>query len=285
MTLFLLQGPAGGEYFVSMLPTFMAGLIFFNTFAAFAESTSTINWQEIKKLSDQGDLVQAAALLQTHPELESADYCYNFGTLQYRLKHFGEALAYLEKANRLRPHDRDIQTNLKLAQTEVARLIGQDSLDPSSRWSDQVASWLTPEEVQALTSLLGMLTLLLWIRNYLRTRNLAKSVVNFPSWAALSTLGASAALWTLQLWVESTPPVIALSRQVIRSGPGEQYMELGHVEAGSKLRLLGSSPSPDILAKNSVETSAPQQQTDVWKQIRYSGNGVGWIRSSGLLIL
>ncbi len=73
--------------------------------------------------------------------------------------------------------------------------------------------------------------------------------------------------WTETL-ASARSPAIALSRQPIRSGPGDRYIELAQVDAGTKLRLLGT-------AANDEE----------WLQVRYSTDGIGWVKAKDFLVI
>jgi uncharacterized protein YgiM (DUF1202 family) len=80
----------------------------------------------------------------------------------------------------------------------------------------------------------------------------------------------TAGVYFTQRITNTNPPAICLENQSIRSGPGEQFMELTKMEPGEKIRLLGPSE---------------QTNTEVWRQIRYMGDKIGWIRASSLLPL
>src|SRR4051794_20660270 len=75
-------------------------------------------WKEANALYDSKKYDEALQNLQTHPRNDFSFY-YNLGTIHLRLGHLGPALAYLEKANHLHPHDSEIQSNLALARSDL----------------------------------------------------------------------------------------------------------------------------------------------------------------------
>jgi Flp pilus assembly protein TadD len=134
-----------------------------------ARQTPWGSWEEAKTLFDSGKYEAALEVMQKHPS-EEASFFYNLGTIYNKIGRVGTGVAYLEKANRLEPHDPAIQRNLQLARTELGRLIGHDRLDPASTWTERVADHVSLDEIRGTLGLLGTITLILWIRAYLKTR-------------------------------------------------------------------------------------------------------------------
>src|SRR5688572_12586462 len=89
------------------------------------------DWKEAKKLYEQQRYDDAIQELRAHSK-EDASYYYNLGTLYYWTKKPAPALAHLEKANYLLPHDPDIQYNLSRIREQVGQIIGTEQLDPAS---------------------------------------------------------------------------------------------------------------------------------------------------------
>jgi hypothetical protein len=76
----------------------------------------------------------------------------------------------------------------------------------------------------------------------------------------------------LPLISSNSSPAYALEAEAIRSGPGLQFVEIGHTIAGSKLHLV----QPD-------KTSGTPEEP--WSQVRFARDGIGWVRTASLLPL
>jgi tetratricopeptide (TPR) repeat protein len=235
-------------------------------------SSSWNDWQEARTLFDAGKYEDALREFQLHPS-ESAQYFHNLGTVYLKLGQPGPAIAYLDKANHLRPHDPEIQQNLKIAQTSLGRLIGSDHLDPASNGLEILADRVSMGEIRGALGLLGLIVAALWLRAYLRTRDLRRTLLQPSGLIGMIGLAITLALYATERLAEAHPPAYALDRVVVRSGPGEQYAQLGQLESGVKLRLLGPSESIQAGGK-------PQ----LWDQVRYSQDGIGWVPASSLLL-
>ena len=228
------------------------------------------DWQEARALYDGGKFDEAAKSLVAHPA-ETAAFYFNLGTVYYRLGRLGNGVAYLEKSNHLMPHDPSIRQNLKLAREGLAKTIGAEKLDPASTWSETLADRISLEEVRATLGLFGCVLALLWIRFYLPSRDLKRTLLQPAALCCLIAFIITASLYAAERTAEDRPAAVVLEPQTIRSGPGDQYLDLGRVEAGTKIRALGP-----------VGTEAGGVP---WKQVRYSQEGIGWVRSSSLLLL
>ena len=273
---------------------FLLGLMFCPLFSTNAQEASTPNsWAEWTEAKNQYDLKrydESFAQLLSHPR-ETGNYYYNLGTVSYRLGKSGQALAYLEKAYRLSPNDADIQYNLSIARQALATQMGQSQLDPSSSWWEKLADRVTLEQARATLGLMGLIMVLLWMRTYFGSRSLRKTLLNTACLISLSAFVITLCVYSIQRFAEGTPPAICLEKDSIRSGPGSQYMELAKIEAGTKVRYLGSgTEEPNTNSGGKIGETAPVknevEKTPVyWIQVRYSPEGIGWIRASSLLTL
>ena len=240
------------------------------TASLLAGDTQPLLWDQIQLLSEKGKYEEVLTELKAQPE-ETARYYYNLGTTYYRLKKMGQAVAYLEKANRMLPHDLDTQNNLSFAKEGLAQLLGPENLDPSSTWAEQVADRVSLDEARALLGFLGLCVVLLWMRAYLSERNLSKAFSNPAGWIGIFGFLITVGVYWVQRRADSVPPVVCLEASIIRSGPGDSFLQLGKASIGSKYRSLGLSPGV--------------QPSEEWRQIRYSHDGIGWMRSTSLLPL
>lgn len=225
-------------------------------------------WTEAKALFDSQKYEDAMRLLQSQPRYEGAFY-YNLGTVMLKLGRPGQALAYLEKANHLTRHDRDIQKNLSAARAALGKLIGEDQLDPASTWSERFSDNISLEEVRGALGLVAMILAFIWLRAYRSTRSLKKMIAQPAGAFVMVGLAICVGLYVSHRLLD--PGAICLERQAVRSGPGDRFLELGQIDAGVKVRMISSSRGTE--------------PSDTWYQVRFSPSSVGWIKSSGALSL
>lgn len=235
------------------------------------------NWQNVEDLYQAGRYEDALKFLEANPS-ENAHYYYNLGTLNARLDNKGLAVAYLEKAHQMKPHDSDIQHNLKISRAALSRLVGEERLDPASTWPEMIADRFTLDEVRGALGVFSLILMILWTRSYGLTRNLKKTFLQPAGCICAFGLVFTASLYGLERTAKNHPAAVCLEHQVVRSGPGEQYLEVGQVEVGTKLRLLGPSSS-DILSSEASQTSG------LWYQTRFLPGTIGWVRASKVLAL
>ena len=243
--------------------------------AAFASPASL---EVAKQAYDAGRYQDALKTLQESPQ-EDVSYFYDLGTVLSKLGQNGPAVAYLEKSNRLQPHDAAIQQNLKIARSSLSKLLGEEHLDPASSWEEDVSDRVSIEEVRGAFGLVGLVLALFWIRSYLKTRTLRKTLLQPAGLFGLAGLALTFGVYAAQRFSESHPAAVCLERQAVRTGPGDRYNELAQIEAGVKVRALGPAET--------AETSdhKPGAQGELWRQIRFSQDGIGWVKASSVLLL
>ena len=245
--------------------------------AAFADSPSQPKlqnwgeWQEARSLYDAGKVEQALQMFQSHPT-EDASYFYNLGTLFFQSGKAGQAVAYLEKANHIGAHDPDIQHNLRIARNELGRIIGVDNLDPASSWTEVISDRVPMDEIRGTLGLLAFILTLVWARKYWKCKDLKQTFLEPAGFFTVLAFGITGMLYGIELSSRSTPPAVLVDRQVVRSGPGDTYIEIGKLDAGVKLRLMGP-----------VAQSAKPNEN--WYQVRFTSDGIGWVPASSLLLL
>ncbi len=273
MLIFVARKPRGWQFLV-MAIFFLSSLL--STFL-FADSPSQpltpIQWREwesVKQLYDAGKYNEALNELSTHPK-EIASYYYNLGTIYFQLNQAGKAVAFLEKANRLDFHDSDININLRIARQALSQLIGKENVDPASTWTESIADRLTATEVRGGLSFGVLVFIILLFQAYVRTRNIFKALLKPAGVIGFAGFVVTLGIYGIYQMAGSSPPAICTEHEVVRSGPGERFSELGKLESGAKVRVL--------------ETVTHDQQAEIWQQIRFSQDGIGWVRASHLLLL
>ena len=161
--------------------------------------------------------------------------------------------------------------------SDLEKTLGQDRLDPASNWMESLADQAAFEEIRAVLGLMALLLILFWIRTYWKNRDLKETLLRPAGLIGGTHVLLVFGLYGVETLASSHSPAIALTRQSVRSGPGETFVELSQIDAGSKVRLLGPS------AKGSSANGAPT--SDDWLQVRYSGDGVGWVRSTAFMVI
>lgn len=217
------------------------------------------------RLVANGKFAEAvAAAREVTPQ--DAAYFYNLGTLLFRDGQIGPSVAHLEKAHALSPLDPAISKNLAATKVFLVQTLGEGRLDPASNLLERWADRLPLKVIQAILGLL--IGFSAWtIVQRKRTQGGGKLFgVSLVFFLAISML-------RMGMGLASSAMVLEL--QTLRSGPGEQFLDLGRAEAGIKLRISGETRIAEKAGS----------QTESWSQVRYSSDGIGWIKSSALLLL
>lgn len=199
---------------------------------------------------------------------------YNLGTRSYQKGQIGKAVAYLEKANELFQNNKDIQYNLQIARSALRKNLGERLLDPGASPIDWLTDHTHSPQIQALLALFTLSIVVMGFRRYWLTKNLHDWTTGLLTGSGLLLFVTLIAITRFPHLLGAHPAAIALENQPIRSGPGDQFLELTHIEAGTKVRLTGDSIE-------GTRDSTPQ----VWHQIRFSGDGIGWVKESEFLFL
>jgi hypothetical protein len=211
---------------------------------------------------------------------QNGAYYYNLGTLNYRLGKIGLAYAYLEKARILDPSDADVHWNWSQAQSSLIRLLGESSkLDPATSEGLAIVESLPWWWFYYVFGVLSFGSTLLWANEYRKHREPKHAFTSPFGRLSLSALLCIFLFIGLEWYCKTTPVGICIQADWIRSGPGESYETLAKVETGVKLRFFETSS----LSKKSAEGKG--EQSNVWRQVRYSATEIGWIRESSLLRL
>jgi hypothetical protein len=229
---------------------------------------------EVARLAASGQFKEAVEALKKTPTYD-ATYFYNLGVLHGRLEQPGLAVAYLEKANREKPHDPEIQNSLRVARESLRQTLirnGKEAtVDACSTPLEGFADRIRGEEILGVIGLITLSVSLLWIRAYLKTRNLTKTLLKPSGWFGALALVLGFAFYGVYQAGSANPPAVMVSKQQLRSGPGMNFPEIGSIEAGIKVRIIGDP--------------APVSERELWQKIRYRPNQTAWLPLSSLLPL
>ena len=230
------------------------------------------DWNEFQNLYSSGQLEPALQWLKQHPS-QTASFYYNQGTVLFRMGQFGQATAYLEKAHQLDPFNSAVEANLSLARGKLAGLIGENRVDPAGSWLDSVAPRLPTADLMSVVSVILIAAGLSLANRYRKNRMAQRTLMSAAGALSLGCLLLLFALGLVRSGTMTSPAAACLESQVVRSGPGDRFLELSRLETGAKVRLTGDTLS---------EEGNP---TQVWRQVRYSPSAVGWVKASSLLLL
>ena len=229
---------------------------------------------DIPALEAAGRYKEAIEALKQNPDYD-ATYFFNLGILQGKSGQPGLAVAYLEKSNQLKPHDPETQRNLRLARKALSDQLANTgsgiTIDSASTSLERFSDRIQGEEVLGVTGLVTVVASLLWIRAYLKTRNITKTFLKPSSWFGLLAFVLVLVFYAIYRTGTMTPAAVVINRELLRSGPGLTFPEILPVDAGIKVRLVGSALNVN--------------ENESWQKVRYKGDQTAWLPSSSLLQL
>jgi hypothetical protein len=184
------------------------------------ENSGGDTFQEIQDLVAAQRWDEALQKLKAQP-VSTYQY-FNLGTLYLKKGEPGPATAYLEIAHRAKPDQEEILRNLMIAKKQLQQNLGESQINPSSRFYEKAletpwAGWVSPG--------IALLCLIAFWKT--------KSKV---IWCALGSLLIVALLWNHGTFSRSS--AFATQDLVVRSGPGNDYLQLQSLSAGTQLRTI-----------------------------------------------
>jgi hypothetical protein len=223
------------------------------------------------QLEASGRYKEAVEALMQAPTYD-ATYFFNLGVLHGKMNQAGLAVAFLEKANRMKPHDPEIQRNLKHARSSLQGILGSESaMDSASTSLERFSDRIQGEEILGVIGLITVVVSLLWIRAYLKTRNITKTFLKPSGWFGVLALVLAFAFYGIYRTGNSDPPAVLVGKELLRSGPGLSFPEIQPIDAGVKVRMIGSP--------------AAVNQNELWQKVRYKKDQSAWVPLSSLLPL
>jgi tetratricopeptide (TPR) repeat protein len=229
---------------------------------------------DLTRLAAEGNFKEAIEALKQNPNYD-ADYFFNLGILHGKMGQHGLAVAYLEKSNHDKPHDPEIQKNLQFARDSLSQHLAslnvEVSIDPASNRLERFSDRIDGDEILGMIGMVMVLVSLLWMRAYLKTRNIIKTLLKPSGWFGVLAVVLVFAFYGLYRSGGSNPPAVVINREVLRSGPAITYPEISPIEVGIKVRLVGSP--------------ATVNENELWQKVRYKNNLSAWLPFSSLLPL
>lgn len=229
---------------------------------------------DLTQLETAGKFKDAVDALKQNPTYD-ATYFYNLGVLYGKMDQPGLAVAYFEKANRETPHDPETLRNLKLARESLEKQLSLGhadiKLDGASNQLEQFSDRIQADEMYGVIGLVTVIVSLLWIRAYLKTRNITKTFLKPSGWFGVLALVLVFAFYGVYKAGNYNPPAVVIIKGPLRSGPGINFPEVLAIEPGVKIRMIGSP--------------ATVNENELWQKVRYKTNQTAWIPLSSLLPL
>ena len=170
-------------------------------------------------------------------EVSGALY-YNLGNAYHRMGQIGRSILFFERAKRLTPRDRDVQSNL-----DLAKMATVDRIEPPVRlviwdWVDDVRDFFSLNELARNVLAVGMMLIVLyvvWRFGPLRFRPTAQKV--FTACAVLYILGVSWYFWRSHL--DSRPEAVVIETKVdVYSAPDSAATQVFTLHEGTKVSML-----------------------------------------------
>ncbi len=224
---------------------------------------------DFRELYREGKFSDALSALEQSPEAAAKGYpyYYNRGVIHHALNQDPQAVAYLEKARAIEPGSAEVGEPLHAATANLAKWLGATRLDATSFLFETIGEVLPLDEIFLV---LGIFSVLSWIAFFLSTkfRTLAART-GFTSLIVALLFG----LWGA--WIERHPLLIMTESRLVKSGPGETFLDRGAVEPGMKLRVTGQMKD------------GRREASEVWWKVRFNErHDEGFVpQRSGLLLV
>jgi hypothetical protein len=220
----------------------------------------------------EGKFAEALTELEQSPEAAQKSYAYylNRGLIHHALNQDALAVAYLSKAKVLDDYGgRDVDAPLAEATAGLVKWLGLSRLDATSYGWETLGD-LLPLEVIFFG--FGILSILSWLIFFFFPKGRG-----FFARSGLVALLLAIVFGGWSFWNEKHPLVIVTESRLVKSGPGESYLDRGSVEPGMKLRMVGG------MTENTGAAGTPPKR---WWKVRFNEHhDLGYLPvRSGLLL-
>jgi hypothetical protein len=212
----------------------------------------------------EGRTSEALALLLGSPVPENhssaSHYHFTVGSLLLRQGRAGEAFAHLDAALHREGRSKTIEELWNQARVAAEGSLGEGALE---RASSPVELWVDHPLFAPVEALLAVSAAAAGLQ-FLRKRNSPGGRKSILRWTLV--LWSFAALGCgIQYWGSRFEQCRALAGVILRSGPSEDFLELGRVDPGAELRIL--------------------DRQEGWLRVRVNSETSGWTPASTVLLL
>ncbi len=224
---------------------------------------------DFRTLYKEGKFAEALTALEQSPEATQKTHTYflNRGIVHHALNQDPLAVAYLSKAKAMNPGDAEGDAPLNEATASLAKEIGVQRLNATSYGIETLGEKLP---LDAAFFLFAAISVISWFGFFL-----SKKRRGFFTRLGFITLVLTGLFGLWSYWLDQHPLFIATDARMIKSGPGESFLDRGNVDPGMKLRVVGQM-------FEATEASTPTR----WWKVRFNEHhDLGFIpERSGLLL-
>jgi tetratricopeptide (TPR) repeat protein len=231
------------------------------------------------RLYGMGHYAEATAIYEQliHQSGGGSALYYNLGNSYYQQGDLGRAILNYERAAQMAPRDRDIQTNLDLARSQVVDAYPTVPVGPFDSLVKITSGWLTLNETAILALFLWFsLIFLILVRRQLLASKL-KSSIRFTAFILLLffiVIGLSLGSRSMGEY-NQTKSIIVAPSVTVSSAPSERHPAGFQLHSGTEVKLLEadgdwirSSAYDDVvegwLPAKAVEPIAPSSPTSIF---------------------
>lgn len=241
------KSPIEKEFFRSIIHLFLLqltlprrNLVGMRTLALFILLFASSVSADFRERYKNGQFAEALSELEQSPEAASKAYTYylNRGLIHHALNQDALAVAYLSKAKVVgtKKERAEIEEPLAESTAGLVKWLGVSRLDATS-YAFETAGEFLP--LDGLFLGFGIFSILLWLGYFLFAKRRGPLMK-----AGLVTLGCAAFFGGWSAWNDQHPTLILTESRLVKSGPGETFLDRGAVEPGMKLRIVGVIPEP-----------------------------------------
>lgn len=233
--------------------------------------TQTVSKSAADNAYNTGDYALAVEIYEKciKEQGESADLYYNLGNAYYKdSMQLGKAILNYERALKLNPDHEDAIHNLEFANSKIADEVTPDSEFFLLQWIDYFVSFLSIN-TWTILGLASFVVMLLAILLFLFSESIGMRKTGFFGAIALLfvCIIANLSAWRIDHNLNNSKSAIILSPSVeVRSGPDESSTLLFILHEGTKVNIVS-------------------EELNDWKEIKVSGNKVGWIPAEALEVI